>query len=85
MANQCEPPPLVAAEPRYQQETFETWRQIGAPAERVALPVWNLDGVYWSDASWSKIRFWHKHWAQTVAVIDGEVFYRCPCGVTTYV
>jgi hypothetical protein len=82
MANQCEPPPLVADEPRYRQERFVPWVNLGETPTETPPPVWNLDGVPWHEASWSKFR--HKHRAQTVVVIDGEVVRRCPCGVHIY-
>jgi hypothetical protein len=62
---------------RYQQETFTPWTLDTSPTV-MALPVWNLDGVSWCDAP--PPRRWHRHWAQTQALIDGVFVRRCPCG-----
>lgn len=67
-------------DPRYQQESFEPWVSLGETPVEVPLPVWNLDGVSWSDAP-APPRM-HRHWPQTVIRIDGKDFARCPCSAT---
>ena len=44
------------------------------PPTVAAMPVWHLDGVSWSDAD--PPRRWHRHWAQTQAVVDREFLQR---------
>lgn len=64
-------PLIVRREPRYVQARSDNLL-LGL------LPMWNLDGVVWHQAP--APRRWHQHWAQTVAVTDGEEHYRCACG-----
>ena len=71
-------PLIVAAEPRYQVSTFQHWDfELGQRLTQTIPGMWNLNGVLRCDhepPSW-----FHRHWAQTVGVVDDEV-WRCPCG-----
>jgi hypothetical protein len=69
----------MSRDPRYQQESFVPWVNLGETPVEMPLPVWNLDGVSWADAPPPPRR--HQHWPQTTGVA-GEYFERCPCGAT---
>jgi len=79
------PPSTVRAEPRYQQLDGRKFLIIIPPEADPGpspMPLWNLDGVEWSEAPPPPKR--HEHWAQTVACLKpGEEVWRCPCGAIT--
>lgn len=67
-------PPIVAAEPRYQQVEYSAFPD--QPPQ--AVPLWNMDGATWHEAP--PPPRWHTHWAQTVGFSQDREVWRCACG-----
>lgn len=77
-------PTIVVSDPRYQQQCGSSLfargfdEQGNLIRDESSLPLWHLDGIGWYDTAAPPRR--HKHWAQTVGLVDHEEVWRCACG-----